>query len=260
MPEFLRICIIVCPLVFLAGFIDSVAGGGGIISIPAYFVAGLPTRLALGTNKLVAFCGTSLSAYNYLRKGKSDLKVGAISAVGSIIGSAIGTSLALIIPESILKTALMIIIPIIAIFLAVKKNFGASEGELDFSPVKIACAAFIIGICIGCYDGLIGPGTGTFLIMAFSGILKMDLLKASGCAKISNLASNLASLIIYAINGEVYFLLAIPAAAFCMLGNVLGTKFAIRGGSKNVRKVMFVVLALLIVKTVMDMLGITFGG
>lgn len=260
MPEFLKTCLIIFPLVFLAGFIDSVAGGGGIISIPAYFVAGLPTRLSLGTNKFVACCGTSLSAYNYLKNGKSDLKIGAVSAVGSLIGSAIGTSLALIIPESILKTALMIIIPIIAIFLAVKKNFGESEEKTKFSPLKTAIIAFIIGICIGCYDGLIGPGTGTFLIMAFSGILKMDLLKASGCAKISNLASNLASLIIYALNGEVYFLLGIPAALFCMAGNLLGTKFAIRGGSKNVRKVMFVVLALLIVKTVMDMLGITIGG
>lgn len=260
MPELLKTCLIVCPLVFLAGFIDSVAGGGGIISIPAYFVAGVPTRMALGTNKLVAFCGTSLSAYKYMKDGKSDLKVGAISAVGSIIGSALGTSLALIIPESVLKTLLMIIIPIIAIFLAVKKNFGNTEGELDFSTLKVICISFIIGICIGCYDGLIGPGTGTFLIMAFSGILKMDLLKASGCAKISNLASNLASLIIYAINGEVYVMLAIPAAVFCMAGNLFGEKFAVRGGAKNVRKVMFVVLALLIIKTAMDMLGITIGG
>lgn len=92
--------------------------------------------------------------------------------------------------------------------------------------------------------------------MAFSAILKIDFLKASGCAKISNLASNLASLTIYAVNGEVYLLLGIPAAAFGMLGNFLGAKFAIRGGTGNVRKVMFVVLALLILKTLSDMLGI----
>lgn len=260
MPEFIKTCLIVCPLVFLAGFIDSVAGGGGIISIPAYFVAGVPTKMALGTNKLVAFCGTSLSAYKYMKDGKSDLRIGAISAVGSVIGSALGTSLALVIPESVLKTLLMIVIPIIAVFLAVKKNFGNTEKKLDISFLRLVFISFIIGICIGCYDGLIGPGTGTFLIMAFSGILKMDLLKASGCAKISNLASNLASLIIYAVNGEVNFLLAIPAAVFCMAGNLFGEKYAVRGGAKNVRKVMFVVLALLIIKTVMDMAGVSFGG
>lgn len=256
MTEFIKTLIIVIPFVFLAGFIDSVAGGGGIISIPAYLASGLPTHLALGTNKFSAFCGTSLSAYKYFKSGKSDLKIGIISAIGSLLGSAIGTSFALIIPDSVLKSLLLLVIPVIAVFLAIKKDFGNSEKHTDFSPLKLSIAAFSIGICLGCYDGLVGPGTGTFLIMAFSAILKIDLLKASGCAKISNLASNLASLTIYAVNGEVYLLLGIPAAVFGMLGNFLGAKFAIRGGTGNVRKVMFVVLALLILKTLSDMLGI----
>lgn len=259
MPELLKICLIACPFVFLAGFIDSVAGGGGVISIPAYFVAGLPTHLALGTNKFSACCGTAMSAYKYLKSGKSNLKVGLISAIGSIIGSAAGTSLALIIPSAILKTVVMIILPVIAIFLAIKKDFGNTEESVRFSAVKIVIISFSIGILIGFYDGLIGPGTGTLLIMAFTGILKMDLLKSSGCAKISNLASNLASLVVYALNGEVYFLVAIPAALCSIFGNALGAKFAIRGGSKNVRKIMFIVLALLIIKTIMDMAGVTFG-
>lgn len=259
MNELLRICLIVCPLVFLAGFIDSVAGGGGIISIPAYFLAGLPTRTALGTNKCAMFCGTSLSAYKYIKSGKVIMKIAVVSALGSLAGSSIGTSLALIIPENVLKTVLMCVLPLVAIFLFAKKDFGATQVETNFSTLKTVCLAFLIGLFIGCYDGLIGPGTGTFLIMAFSGILKLDLLKSSGCAKVSNLASNFASLLIYALNGEVMVLVAIPAAVFCMSGNFLGAKFAIKGGSKNIRKIMLVVVALLIARTVMDMLGVKIG-
>ena len=124
MPELLRTCLIVCPLVFLAGFVDSVAGGGGIISIPAYMIAGLPTKAALGTNKFAMSFGTALSSWKYARSGNVLLNVAVISAAGSIAGSFIGTNLALIIPDSALKITLLIILPVVAIFLAVKRNFG----------------------------------------------------------------------------------------------------------------------------------------
>lgn len=259
MNPILRECLIVCPLVFLAGFIDSVAGGGGIVSIPAYFLAGLPTRSALGTNKCAMFCGTSLSTFKYLKSGKVILKIAVISAIGSLIGSSIGTSLALVIPENILKTALMCILPAVAIFLLVKKDFGSGAEHIQLPIWKTIVLSLLIGLFIGCYDGLVGPGTGTFLIMAFSGLLKLDLLTASGCSKVSNLASNLASLVIYAINGEVVVLVAIPAAVFCMCGNFLGAKYAIRGGSKNVRKIMLVVIVLLLAKTGLDLIGVSVG-
>ena len=260
MPELLRTCLIVCPLVFLAGFVDSVAGGGGIISIPAYMIAGLPTKAALGTNKFAMSFGTALSSWKYARSGNVLLNVAVISAAGSIAGSFIGTNLALIIPDSALKITLLIILPVVAIFLAVKRNFGGDGSVIKHSGFKLWVLSFAIGLFIGCYDGLVGPGTGTFLIMAFSAILGTDLLKSSGCAKVSNLASNLTSLAVYAINGQIIYLVALPAAVFCMTGNFIGAKYAISHGSRGVRKVMFAVLFLMIVKIILDTAGVDFGG
>ena len=260
MPELLRICLIVCPLVFLAGFIDSVAGGGGIISIPAYMIAGLPTKAALGTNKFAMSFGTSLASYKYAKSGNVIFSVALISAIGSIAGSLCGTNLALIIPDRYLKITLLVILPVVAVFLALKRNFGKNFDGLKYSGFKLWCITFAIGLFIGCYDGLVGPGTGTFLIMAFSGILGTDLLKSSGCAKVSNLASNLTSLTVYALSGNILYLVALPAAVFCMAGNFIGAKYAISHGSYGVRKVMFSVLFLMLVKIALDTAGISLGG
>ena len=259
MPAFLRACLIVCPLVFLAGFVDSVAGGGGTISIPAFLLAGVPTRMALGTNKLTACCGTALSAWNYRKQGKVLLRVALVSAAGSLIGSYGGTRLALLIPEQALKTVLLVALPCVALFLCFNKGFGDEAKLRNLTARQEMGLSFVIGLVIGCYDGLIGPGTGTFLILAFSGILGIDLLTSSGCAKMSNLASNLASAVVYAAAGSVWYALAIPALLFNMAGNYCGTKYALRGGSKNVRKVMFLVLALLFVKVILELCGVEFG-
>ncbi len=254
MPEFLRTCLIVCPLVFLAGFVDSVAGGGGIISIPAYFLAGMPTRLSLGTNKLVACCGTALATGTYFKNGKVRVKESIISAAASLAGSLVGTGLALLISEQVLQAAMLIILPCVAVFLCLNRGFGRRADEKK--PVGVQCAALCLGIgfVIGCYDGLIGPGTGTFLILAFTGLLGMDLLTASGCAKVSNLASNLASAIVYCLHGNVRYPLAGIAILFSMAGNWCGSRYAIRGGSKNVRRVMFLVLGLLFIKMLYELL------
>lgn len=254
MPELLKTCLIVCPLVFLAGFVDSVAGGGGIISIPAYLLAGVPTRLTLGTNKLVACCGTALSAGTYLKGGRVRLRVALLSALGAVLGSYIGTRLALLIPEQTLQVALLFVLPCVAVFLALNRGFGRDDTkERALSTPAQSALSLAIGLVIGCYDGLIGPGTGTFLIIAFTGILGLDLLTASGCAKVSNLASNLTSAVVYIASGNVYYAVAVFAILFNMAGNYLGSRYALKGGSKNVRRVMFLVLGLLFVKMIYEL-------
>jgi len=115
--------------------------------------------------------------------------------------------------------------------------------------------SLMIGLVIGCYDGMIGPGTGTFLIIAFTSLLGFDLLLSSGCAKVSNFASNISSLVVYMISGKVVYALAAPAAVCSMLGGYLGARYAIRGGSKKVRYVMFIVLGLLFIKFAWDIFG-----
>ena len=255
MNELLRLFIIVCPLVFVAGFVDAVAGGGGLISLPAYMLAGLPTHIAAGSNKFSASLGTVIAVGNYIKSGKVKFKIAIIAAVGAILGSSIGTTLALHVSDSVLKGIMMLVIPMVAIFLATQKNLGKEYKERAWSAKVKGLLTLLIGIVIGCYDGLIGPGTGTFLIIGFSVVLGTDLVTASGCAKITNLASNITSLLIYILGGKVLFLVAIPASICSMLGAHLGAKFAIKGGAKNVRYIMFVVIGLLFIKTAIDIIN-----
>ena len=257
MNELIRLYLIVCPLIFLGGFVDSVAGGGGLITLPAYLMAGLPAHLAMGTNKVVNAIGTGTAAFRYLKSGKVRVRPAVISAAGALAGSAVGTRVALLIPEDILKVLMLVALPVVAVVLTVKKDFG-KEGNVaarSYSLRYEAAASALIGLVIGCYDGLVGPGTGTFMIMAFSMALSMDLITASGCSKIGNLASNVASAAVFLLNGKVFWALAVPAAVCNALGGYCGARYAIRGGSKKIRGMIFVVLGLMFVKMLWDLLA-----
>ena len=256
MDELIRLYLIVCPLIFLGGFVDSVAGGGGLITLPAYLMAGLPTHMAMGTNKVVNAIGTGTAALRYLKSGKVRVRIAVISAAGALAGSAIGTRIALLIPEDILKILMLVALPVVAVVLTVKKDFGreGSTPAKTYSSRYEAAAAALIGLLIGCYDGLVGPGTGTFMIMAFTMALSMDLITASGCAKIGNLASNVASAVIFILNGKVFWALAVPAALCNAIGGYCGARYAIRGGSGKIRGMIFLVLGLMFVKMLWDLL------
>lgn len=250
--EYLKMCLIVCPLIFLGSFVDSVAGGGGIITLPAYLLAGLPAHTASGTNKLVACFGSVTASTGYLRSGNVMLRVALLSAAGSLLGAVVGTRLALFIPESTLEIIMMVILPVVALFLTLQQNFGMKQRATRLTKPMENLTAFAIGLVIGCYDGMIGPGTGTFLILCFSGFLGLDLLVSGGCAKVSNMASNLASAAVWLWNGKAMYSLLLPAALCSIAGGYFGSRFAIRGGSQRIRKVMFLVLGLLFVKMVWD--------
>lgn len=255
MENLLQICIIVCPLVFLAGFVDSVAGGGGLISLPAYLFVGIPPHMASGTNKVVNSMGTALATWKYIKSGKVRIKLGLLAAVGALIGSSIGTRIALFLNQEVLQTILLIALPVAAIILTIKKDFG---NDTDTTPhedtAKESITCLLIGLVMGCYDGMIGPGTGTFMIMAFTAVVGMDLLTASGCAKMGNLASNISSAVLWILSGQVMFALVIPCALFNLLGNYLGAQYAIKGGSKKIRGMIFLVLGLLFVKFFYELL------
>ena len=257
MDELIRLYLIVCPLIFLGGFVDSVAGGGGLITLPAYLMAGIPTHTAMGTNKVVNAVGTGTAALRYLKSGKVHVRVALIAAAGALAGSAIGTRIALLIPENILKLLMLIALPVVAVVLTVKRDFGreSSAPAKTYTRRYEAAAAALIGLLIGCYDGLIGPGTGTFMIMAFSMALSMDLITASGCAKIGNLASNVASAVLFLLNGKIFWVLVVPAALCNALGGYCGARYAIRGGSGKVRGMIFVVLGLMFAKMLWELLS-----
>jgi uncharacterized membrane protein YfcA len=256
MPELLKMCLVICPLVFLAGFVDSVAGGGGLISLPAYLLVGLPAHTAAGTNKVVACIGTTFAAGKYIRSGNVKIKLALLAAAGALAGSYLGTRAAVHLDDGTLKLVILCALPLVAVFMALKKDFGRENSRPPKAWTKkqeaALCAA--IGLVIGCYDGLVGPGTGTFLMLAFTAVLGFDLLKATGCAKVANLASNVASAIVWLINGSVLLPIVLPAAVFGAAGNLLGARYAIKGGSKKIRGMAFAVLGLMAVKLAYDLL------
>ncbi|MBE7007626.1 MAG: sulfite exporter TauE/SafE family protein [Ruminococcaceae bacterium] len=254
MDELLKTVLIVCPLVFLAGFVDSVAGGGGIISLPAYLMAGLPAHLAAGTNKVVNGCGTLSATLRYFKNGKVRLRAAVSAALGALLGSMLGAQLASMISEAALRTIMLVALPCVAVFLVCKRDFGRDDSPAaEPAPRREVIVSALIGLGIGCYDGLVGPGTGTFMILCFTAFLSMDLLTASGCSKAANLASNVGSAVVWIIHGSVLWKLAAPALVCSILGNLCGARYALRGGSKKIRNMMFVVLGLLFAKMLYEL-------
>ncbi len=255
MSEYLRTALIVCPLIFLAGFIDSIAGGGGLISLPAYLFAGLPAHVAAGTGKFSSSCGLATASFKYIKEGKVRMAVALWSALGCIVGASIGTRLALYFAERTLRMIMLAAIPLVALFLFTRKDFGRDDADdgYEMERKKEAILSLLIGLAVGCYDGLIGPGAGTFLIIGFTTVLGVDLLRASGCAKVSNMASNITSIFLYAGAGKIAYAIGIPAAVCATIGSYVGARYAVRGGSAKVRRVLFLVLGLLFAKLIWDL-------
>lgn len=249
-----NIILIICPLVFLAGFVDAVAGGGGMISLPAYIFAGVPIHTAYGTNKFANCIGTSVASIKFLKSGNIKLKLSLLSAVGALIGSYIGAQLVILLSEEYLKYCLIIILPIVAIFLLFNRTFGSNDSESNLETFRLYFLSFIIGLVIGTYDGFFGPGTGTFLVIAFTSLCGLNIITATGNAKIVNLASNFSALIVYILNGKVNVTLGIPAAICAVLGNYLGAHFAIKNGSKLIKPVILSVILMLFTKVILDFL------
>lgn len=237
--------LLVCGLVFLAGLVDSIAGGGGLISLPAYFAAGLPPHMALATNKFSSTCGTATTILPYWRSGAMRLSVSLIAAAGAVLGSMAGARLALACsPETI--TAIMLILVPAVLFIFLLKDRLLRLKRRTASAEDMAGPALAIGLAVGTYDGFFGPGTGTFLTIAFTMVLGFSLLSAAAGARVANLASNTGSLAVFLIHGKVLFPLAVFAAGAGMAGNFIGAHLAVRHGDRVIRPVIVVVMILLL--------------
>lgn len=243
--------LIACPLVFLGGFVDSIAGGGGIITIPAYLMAGLPAQLANGTNKLSACFGTTISTIKYLRTGKADYGLAIPSIICALGGAAFGARIALILSANAFKILMLVAIPFIAIVVLSNKDLKPKD-PTPLSRRTEYVIMIVASLIIGIYDGFYGPGTGTFLILIYTKLIKKDIITAECNAKLCNLASNVSSLIIYLTHGTSVLALGLTCAACSILGNLLGSSLAIKNGSKFVRIIILCVLALLAVKVLTD--------
>lgn len=250
LSELAHIWLIVCPLVFLGGLIDAVAGGGGLITLPAYLIAGLPAHMASGTNKCGNAFGTVLATGRFLKRGDVHIPSAAAGAAGALVGAWLGVQINLVMPEQMLYYVMLAVVPVMAVFLLLKRDFGQEDRSGELSRGQLMAMAAGIGLIIGGYDGFFGPGAGTFLMLAFTGLCRFDLLTASGNTKVANSASNLASLVTFAIAGKVMWAVGIPAALCGIAGNYLGSSLALKGGARVIRPMFFVVLSLLLARLI----------
>lgn len=244
--------LIVCPLVFLASFVDSIAGGGGLISLPAYLLAGVPMHSAIATNKLSSATGTLISTGRFVKNRYADMKLAPWSVAAALVGSFLGANLSLHTSERVLQILLVVILPFTAFYVLKNKNL---EPDRPFSLPRRKQYLIVIGasFVIGAYDGFYGPGTGTFLLLIFTGLAKMDVRTASGNMKLVNLASNVAALATYILAGKVIWTLGLAASLFSIAGHFLGSGMVMKKGTRIVKPVIIVVLVLLFVKIISEM-------
>lgn len=246
--------LIVCPLVFLAGFVDAVAGGGGLISLPAYMMCGLPVHTAIATNKMSSSMGTALATWRYAASGFIDWRLAPLCVVCAFVGSAGGANLALLIDEKILRALLLIILPLTGLYVLKSQSLQKTPNAPGRQPNRrrIHLLAALAALFIGLYDGFYGPGTGTFLILLLVGLAKMPLTQANGLTKVINLTTNLAALLVFLLNGQVLLPLGLTAGCFSLAGNYFGTRCFTDRGAAIARPIILVVLLIFFIKTVSE--------
>lgn len=236
---------------FIAAVLDAIAGGGGIISLPAYIMAGLPIHTALGTNKVSSSIGCLASAGRYIKNGYVSWPLAIPSVALALLGSYLGTRLQLLIPERYLQYLLLAVLPLVALVVLRQRAFP--EEMVAMAKKRRFFIVLTASLAVGAYDGFYGPGTGTFLLLIYTGLAKMDIRTASGNVKLVNLASGVSSMITAALYGNVFWLLGLICAVTSFAGQYVGAGLTIKNGSKLVRPVVVAALLLLVAKVVTDM-------
>ncbi len=234
---------------FLAGTVDAIAGGGGLITLPALLTAGLPTHVALGTNKGQSVWGSAAALVTFWRAGEVDRKQAMLTFPLGLIGAAIGASFVVMIDKDALGPVVIAMLIGAAVLLMIKKPPG--KGELVRNYLVLAG---LLAFVIGAYDGFFGPGTGTFLIVGFVALCGKPMTSATADAKVVNFASNLAALAVLAYDDSVAWSIALPMAGGQLIGGMLGARMAIKGGTKLIRIAVLVVSGALVVRLAIDLI------
>lgn len=238
---------------FFAGTVDAIAGGGGLITLPALLAAGLPPHLALGTNKGQSVWGSGSALFTFWRAGRVDPKEATFTFPLALIGSAIGAQLVLLVAPATLRPVVIAMLIGAAALLMVKKPTRDDDEPPGDRALRYLVLAGVLAFVIGAYDGFFGPGTGTFLIVGFVALCGKSMTRATADAKVVNFASNIASLMSFAIAGTVRWELALPMAVGQLAGGLVGARLAIRGGAKLIRIMVLVVSAALVGKLIYDL-------
>ena len=248
--------LIICPLIFTGGLVDAIGGGGGLITVPAYLIAGCPVHVAIGTNKLSSAMGTSIAFTKFLLDGWIPVKLSALGVVFAFIGSSLGANTALLINDYAFKILMLFILPVTAYYVfrsqdLLKEEQNSHEDISRWTYVVCVLVAFFVGF----YDGFYGPGAGTFMLLLLAGMAKLSVQKANGVTKAINFTTNIAALAVYLMNGKVILPLGLTAGVFSIAGNYIGAKFFEKGGAKIVRPVILIVLSLFFVRVIYDLLS-----
>ena len=244
---------ILCLFAFLAGFIDSVVGGGGLVQVPAFFVLypSLPVPNVIGSNRIASAVGTSVAAWNYGRTvripWKTVLYAGGSAAVFSYFGATVQSML----PSSVLKPVILILIVAIAVYTYRKKDFGQNE-RFRMAPERLPFWAAGIGAALGFYNGFVGPGTGSLLVFGFVSVIGYSFLTASAISKVVNVIADVSSLVFFLANKYVLFHLALPIMVFNVAGSYVGSRMAVLRGNSFIRKVFLVVVAGIVLRFAWD--------
>lgn len=238
---------------FVAAFIDSTVGGGGLISLPALLGLGMPPYLALGTNKLAGTISSATSSYTFIKSGKFDKKLMLILFPVSLIGAYFGAKTVLFVPQEFLKILVVIMMALIFVYTLFNKRFGQDSNYKGLTKFTLG-----IGIpftfLIGFYDGFFGPGTGSFFVFLMVLLFGYDFVIAAGNGRILNLASNISALFVFTMEGKVVFMTGLIMGIAMLLGANLGAKMAIKTGVRYVRPLFLVVSITLIVKMVYELI------
>ncbi len=248
--------LVLCAFALLAGAVDAVVGGGGLVQLPALLVVlpQAPLVSLLGTNKLASIVGTASAAVTYLRRTRVDRRTAAAMAGAAFVGSAGGALLATRVRGDVLEPVVLVVLVLVFAYTLVRPSLGEVE-RLRLTPVAQRVVALVGGATIGFYDGIAGPGTGSFLVFLLVGGVGLSFLHASATAKVVNTATNLAALLLFAYGGHVLWALGAAMAASNLVGAQLGARLAIRHGSVLVRRVFLVVVSVLIARLAYDVLA-----
>ncbi len=244
---------ILLPLVFLSGLVDAIAGGGGLISLPAYLLAGVPAHFAVATNKISSSMGLVVSTARYVRRGNADWALAIPSAALSVLGAMLGARLNLLVPERVIRILLVALLPVAA-FIVLRKRELSPASEIP--RTRQFAAVCLLSALIGAYDGFYGPGAGTFLLLGFTGLAGLSVQTSSANMKIANICSNSGALVVYLLSGQALIPLGLVAGIAAVLGQYVGSGFVIRKGVTAVRPVILIVLTLLFLRVVLELTGI----
>jgi uncharacterized membrane protein YfcA len=240
-----------------AGWVDAVVGGGGLLLIPTLLLAfpNLSPAVALGTNKLTAITGTTVAAVTYARRTKLPKSVAVPAALLAVPAAGFGALSASQVPTAWFRPVVMALLVAVAVFVAMRPAFGASEGADSVTRRRRLLVIALAGCGIGFYDGVFGPGTGTFLILAFTSLLSIEFLQSSALAKVVNVGTNFGALCVFAFQGQVLWMLGAGMAVCNIAGAALGARTALRRGSGFVRIVLLVAVTGMVVKLGIDQFG-----